>query len=94
VGFSFLKGINVANQLLSEFQNDARAPFLLRDILPGAAWAPFGTKTGDQPSEMDFSSEAAVEEENCPRGLLVATCLEVVLLLGIYGGWQVLHLAR
>ncbi len=91
---SILKGINVANQLVSEFQNGACAPFLLRDILPGAAWAPFGTKTSDLPSDLDFSPEAVVEEENCPRGLLVATCFEAVLLLCLYGGWHALYLVR
>ncbi len=79
---------------MNEFGYNAGTPILLRDILPGAGWAPFGSNSSDPPSETDFSSEAVVEEENCPRGLLVATCLEAVLLFCLYSGWHALHLAR
>jgi hypothetical protein len=82
----------VASQLLDELEIESPETFLLRDILPGAAWAPFGPEPCDLPSDMDFASEALIAEENCPRGILVAICLEAVAGLCIYGSWHAFKL--
>jgi len=84
----------VASQLLDELEIESSENFLLRDILPGAAWAPFGPEPCDLPSDIDFASEALVAEENCPRGILVGFCLEAVIGLCIYGGWRAFLLFR
>jgi len=84
----------VASQLLDELEIESPQPVLLRDILPGAAWAPFGPEASDLPRDIDYASEAVVEEENCPRGILVGACLEFAVALSLYGAWHALHLAR
>jgi hypothetical protein len=84
----------VTSQLLDEIEIESSEPFSLREILPGPAWVPFGPEACDLPCPIDYASEARVEEENCPRGVLVAFCLEAVVALGLYGGWHALHFVR
>jgi hypothetical protein len=84
----------VTSQLLDELKIDSSEPFLLHEILPGPVWAPIGADTCDLPRTVDYGLETMVEEENCPRAVLVAFCLEAVVALGLYGGWHALHLVR
>jgi hypothetical protein len=84
----------VASQLLNDLEAKAPEQFLLRDILPGPAWAPFGNGCGEVHRAIDYVSVAMVEEENCPRAVLVAFCVEAAIALGLYGGWHMLHMIR
>ena len=84
----------MASQLLDDPKIDSPEPFLLRDILPGPAWAPFQAESGQLHRAIDYASVAMVEEENCPRAVLVAFCVEAAIALGLYGGWHMLHLIR
>jgi hypothetical protein len=84
----------VASQLLNEVEVKSSEPFLLRDILPGPAWAPFGSESCELHRAVDYVSAAMMEEENCPRAVLVAFCLEVAIALSLYGGWHALHMIR
>lgn len=84
----------MASQLLDELEIESTETFLLRDILPGAGWAPYGPEPCDLPSDMELASEALVEEENCPRAILVGICLEAVIGFSIYGACHAFHLVR
>ena len=84
----------MTSQLLDELETHSSEPALLRDAPPATAWAPFSAESCDLPRDSDYASGAMVEEENCPRGVLVAVCLEAVVALGIYGGWHAVHLVR
>lgn len=86
----------MASQLLNELDVEVKASdqFLLRDILPGPAWAPFGAESGELHRAIDYVSVAMVEEENCPRAVLVAFCLEAAIALSLYGGWHMLRMIR
>jgi hypothetical protein len=84
----------VATQVLNEFEIESSQPFMLRDILPGAAWAPYRAPTQPIANEMDYASEAAEEDGNCVRGFLVAICLECVIVAGVFGVWHVWHMIR
>ncbi len=44
--------------------------------------------------DLDDAPETRVEEENCPRGVLFAFCLEAVVAVSLFGSWQALHLVR
>jgi hypothetical protein len=86
----------VASQLLNDLEVEVKASdsFLLRDVLPGPAWAPFGPETGELRRAVDYVSVAMVEEENCPRAVLVALCVEGAVAVGLYAGWHLLHAIR
>ena len=84
----------MTSQLLDELEIDSSEPLLLSEILPGRAWVPIGPDACDLPRTIDYGSEAMVEEENCPRAVLVAFCLEAVVALGLYGGWHAWHFVR
>ncbi len=94
IAMSHEKGIYVASQTLNELEIDTSESFYLRDILPGAAWAPFGTDARELPNDMDYAWEARVEEENCPRGLMVALGIEFMAGLVAYGVWHAAHFIR
>jgi hypothetical protein len=67
---------------------------MLRDILPGAAWAPYRAPARPLAPDTDSVSDANEKEGNLLNGLLVALCLEGAMALGVFGLWQVWHLIR
>ena len=84
----------MATQVLNQIDMESSQPFMLRDILPGAAWAPYRAATQPIARKMDCASDAAEEDGNCVRGFLVAVCLECAMVAGVFGIWQVWHLIR
>jgi hypothetical protein len=88
------RGIDVAIQALDEFHHELTQPFLLRDVLPGPAWAPYQAGVRPLPRNTDFAAEACEEDGNCIKGFLVAICMEGAAALGVYGIWQIWHLFR
>jgi hypothetical protein len=67
---------------------------MLRNILPGAAWAPYRAPTRPLAPDTDCESDANEKEENCLKGFVVAICLEGATALGAFGLWHVWHLIR
>jgi hypothetical protein len=82
----------VASQALNQFEIEASQPFMLRDILPGAAWAPYRAPT--RPLATTTESDTNEEEGNCLKGFLVAISLEGALALSVFGVWHGWHLMR
>ena len=69
-------------------------PFMLRDILPGAGWAPYQRPVRGVVVEINRSSRATSEDVACVKGLLVGVFLEGVAGLGVFGLWHLWHLIR
>jgi len=67
---------------------------MLRNILPGAAWAPYRAPTHPLAPATDCVSDANEKEENFLKGFVVAICLEGAAALGVFGLWLVWHLIR
>jgi len=84
----------VATQAMNRFEIESSQPFMLRDILPGAAWASYRAPTQSIANEMDCASDAAEEDGNCVMGFLVAICLECVMVAGVFDIWHVWLLIR
>lgn len=84
----------MASQVLNQIDMESSQPFMLRDILPGAAWAPYRAPAQPMAKDMDCASVAVEQEGNCVRGFLVAVCLECAMVAGGFGVWQVWHLIR
>ncbi len=84
----------VTPTLLHEHIVESPESLLLRDTLPGAAWAPPGPERCDRSSNLDLAPETVVEKENAPRGILAGVCIEIALALGIYAVWHAVHLNR
>jgi hypothetical protein len=87
-------GILVASQVLNQFEIESSQPFMLRDILPGAAWAPYRAPTRPLAPDTDRVSDANEKGEKCLKGFVVAVCLEGAMALGVFGLWHVWHLIR
>ena len=84
----------MASQVLNQFEIESSQPFMLRDILPGAAWAPYRAPTRPLAAVTDCVSDANEKEGNGLKGLLVAIGLEGTMALGVFGLWHVWHLIR
>ena len=83
----------MAGHTLDEFHHEVTQPFMLRDVLPGPAWAPYQARMRPLPRNADFSSEAC-QDGDCIEGFLVAVCIEGAAALGVYGIWQLWHFFR
>jgi hypothetical protein len=84
----------VATQVLNQFEIESSQPFMLRDILPGAAWAPYRAPTCPIANEMECASDAIEEDGNCVKGFAVAIGLEGAMALAVFGIWHAWHLIR
>jgi hypothetical protein len=89
-----LEGIQVATQVLNQIEMESSQPFMLRDILPGAAWAPYRAQSSPAAEEMKSACEASEENGNCIRVFVMAVALEGAMALGIFSAWQIWHLIR
>ena len=90
----FIEGNHVASQALNQFEIESSEPFMLRDILPGAAWAPYRAPTRPSEAVTEGVSDTNEERGNCMRGFLVAIGLEGAAALGFFGIWHALQLLR
>ena len=86
--------MDVASQALKDFETESPQPFLLRDVLPGPAWAPYRAAARALPRVVDDAVGASEHEGSAVRGLLVGLGLEGAAAMGIFGLWQLWHLIR
>jgi hypothetical protein len=78
----------VATQVLNQFEIESSQPFMLRDILPGAAWAPYRAPTRAIANELECAIDAIEEDGNCVKGFVMAICLEGATALSVLGIWH------
>ena len=89
----------MARQAVRDFQTESTQPFLLRDVLPGPAWAPYRAAARPSPRDTDFAdrdyaSGLSEDRGSCLKGMLFGLGLEVAAALGVFGVWQLWHLIR
>jgi hypothetical protein len=84
----------VATQVLNQFEIESSQPFMLRDILPGAAWAPYRAPICAVANDMECAIEANEVDGNCVKGFVVAISLEGAMALGVFGLWHFWRLLR
>lgn len=65
---------------------------MLRDILPGPAWAPYSSGVPVRSRNDELNEEQIDDRQNFARGMLIAVALEAVLAFGVYEGWRAWHL--
>jgi hypothetical protein len=73
----------MASQALNQFKEQARTPFLLRDILPGSAWASI---------QAEAELFSPLTDANCIKGFLASIALEGVAGFSVFALWQAWHL--
>jgi len=78
----------MTSQSLNPCQSQPQQPFMLRDILPGPAWAPFGAAPTSQAATL---AEPAVQGKAKPRwkAVLATVSLEAAIPIGVFTIWQV-----
>jgi len=84
----------VPSQVLNNFEAERAKPFMLRDILPGPAWAPYQSRCLSFPGETEGVSDGDEDEGSCVKGSLIAIGLEGVTALAVYGVWLLWHMVR
>ena len=84
----------MATQGLNNFKVELGQPFMLRDILPGAAYAPYHVQLRQPAWDTDEGSDATAGEQRCLKGFFVAVALEAVIAVSVVGFWQLWHLVR
>ena len=73
----------MASQTLNQFEEEARTPFMLRDILPGSGWASF---------QAQVESFSRMTDANCIKGFLASIAIEGIVGLSVFALWQAWHL--
>jgi len=84
----------VPSQALYEINVKSSQPFLLRNVLPGTALAPYQASPRAPARKASALDESALEDGNCLMGAAVGLCIEGVMALVLYGIWQGWHLIR
>jgi hypothetical protein len=84
----------MATQAVNQFEMDLPQTFMLRDILPGPAWAPYQLQYRPSSGEVAHPSDEKAEDGNCAKDFLVAIAMEGTLALGVFGIWHFWHLIR
>ena len=84
----------INEQALKEFEIGSSRTFMLRDILPGPAWAPYGAEDVSFAEESDCQSDSRMKDGSCLKGFVAAVGLEAAMVIGLYGIWQALHVFR
>jgi hypothetical protein len=84
----------MATQVLGEINLETARPFMLRDIIPGAGWAPYQAPVRPLEREAEYHSDTDEAGGSCIRGLVMAFCLEAVTGVGAYAAWHAFHLLR
>ncbi len=80
----------IYDQPLYDMEQKPSQPFLLRDVLPGPAWAPCQARANDD----YFVSKADMSQGSCIRGALAAIFLEGIAAASVYGLWLLWHAVR
>jgi hypothetical protein len=88
------EGTPMAAQVLKQFESEFSGAVMVRDILPGAAWAPYGTAARVPVRETQESIPLHEEDGNFFRGALAALVMEAGLVLCVWGIWHAWHLFR
>ena len=78
----------MATQVLNQFEIESSQPFMLRDILPGAAWAPYRASPRAVANELECAIDANEEDGNCVKGFVMAIGLEGAMALGVLCIWH------
>ena len=86
--------MHVPSQALYEINVKSSQPFLLRNVLPGAAWASYQAPVTIQARKTSALCEAELEDGNCLKGAAIGLCLEGAVALGLFCIWQGWHLLR
>jgi hypothetical protein len=84
----------MASQALNHLDIESPQSFMLRDILPGPAWAPYQPQPKPSIRVVARRSNRKVEDGNCLKGFLVAIALEGTAALSVFGIWHLWHLIR
>jgi hypothetical protein len=84
----------MATQSINQFEMELPQTFMLRDILPGPAWAPYQPQPRPSIKVIARPSNERVDAGSCAKGLLVAIALEGTVALGVFGIWQLWHFIR
>jgi hypothetical protein len=84
----------MATQLINQFELELPQTFMLRDILPGPAWAPYQVQYRPSIEQIARPSTEKEEDGNCAKGFIVAIAMEGMLALGVFGIWHFWHLVR
>lgn len=82
------------SQALYETNVKSSQPFLLRNMLPAAAFAPYQAPVSTVATRKNALYETALEDGNCLMGAAVGLCIEGVIALGFYCIWQGWHFLR
>jgi hypothetical protein len=78
----------MTSQVFHQFEVEPQQPFMLRDILPGPAWAPFRAAPPAPVACALQALQPAAKKQNRWATVLAAVCFEVAIPLGIFGIWQ------
>ena len=81
----------MASQVINNFEGELPKPFMLRDILPGPAWAPYQSHCRFLSAEFESQDE---EAGSCVKGSLVAIGLEGAAAIAVYALWLLWHMIR
>lgn len=84
----------MATHVLKQFDSEFSGAVMVRDILPGAAWAPYSAATPFLVRETEESIPFREEDGNFFKGALVAFAMEAGLALCVWGAWYAWHLFR
>lgn len=84
----------MSGQAAKVFEVERKDVFMLRDILPGPAWAPYSSGIPARSREVQPSEEDGAGHGSTLKGLAVALALEVLLAVGVYEVWRAWHFLR
>ena len=76
------------------FEVERKDVFMLRDILPGAAWAPYSSGIPARLRDVELIDEECKQKGSTLKGLAIALVLEALLGAGIYEAWHAWHFLR
>jgi hypothetical protein len=88
ISFSIEKGTPMTSQVFNQFEVETPQPFMLRDILPGPAWAPFraAPQVAAVPAEQALAPAAKTQHRW--KTVAATICFEVAIPLGVLSIWQ------
>jgi hypothetical protein len=78
----------MTSQVFNPFEVEPTQPFMLRDILPGPAWAPFQAAPQCPTARVQAPAQAGPRKKYRMAAVLAAVCLEVAIPLGVFGIWE------
>ena len=84
----------MATQVFNRFESETPAVFMVRDILPGAGWAPYQAESQVCAIETEPVSAVTREDGDFFTGALAALSLEAGLAVCVWGVRLAWHLFR